>query len=88
MDYEFINWANQQPATQIIAIMAEMKECKPLRPDIEELRKDVKNIPLMTIEEYKRKRCLGERSVAFLKQMKKQYGNHLLRILYLTSSPS
>jgi hypothetical protein len=83
-DYEFVNWANQQPATHVIAVMAEMKGAAPLRPDIQALRESVKDIPLFTIEEYKKKRRLGERSTDFLKHMKTQYGNHVLRILYLT----
>lgn len=84
-DYEFLNWANSQKATMVIAVMAEMKKSSKMKPDIELLRPQVKNIPLLSIEEYRKKKCLGDRSVSFIRQMKHKYGNHVLRILYLTS---
>jgi len=85
MDDEFIQWANQQPASMVIAIMAELKHCPKMKPSIEVLRPKVSSIPLCSIELYRKKKRLGEQSVAFLKQMKKRYGNSLLRILYVTS---
>jgi hypothetical protein len=84
-DYEFVQWANQQPATMVIAIMAELKHSPKMKPSIEILRSKVTSIPLCSIELYRKKKRLGERSVAFLKQMKARYGNSLLRILYVTS---
>jgi hypothetical protein len=84
-DYEFVQWANQQPATMVIAIMAELKHSPKMKPSIEILRSKVESIPLCSIELYRKKKRLGERSVAFLKQMKARYGNSLLRILYVTS---
>jgi K+/H+ antiporter YhaU regulatory subunit KhtT len=84
-DYEFLNWANSQKATLIIAVMAEMKKSSKMKPEIESLRSQVKTIPLMSIEEYRKTKCLGDRSISFIRQMKHQYGNHVLRILYLTS---
>ena len=84
-DYDFVNWANEQPETMLMAVMAEMKKSAKLKPSIENLRSQVKDVPLYTIEEYRQKKRLGERSVTFLKDMKKRYGNSLLRILYLTS---
>jgi len=83
-DYEFVQWANQQHATMVIAIMAELKDCPKMKPSIEILRAKVESIPLCSIELYAVKKRLGERSVAFLKQMKKRYGNSVLRILYST----
>ena len=84
-DYDFVNWANEQPDSMLMAVMAEMKKSPKLKPSIELLRSRVKEVPLYTIEEYRKKKRLGERSVLFLKEMKKRYGNSLLRILYLTS---
>ena len=83
-DYEFVQWANQQPATMVIAIMAELKKSPKMKPSIEMLRPKVESVPLCSIELYRKKKRLGERSVAFLKQMKKRYGNSVLRILYAT----
>lgn len=84
-DTDFVNWANEQPETMLMAVMAEMKKSPKMKPSIERLRVQVKDVPLFTIEEYRKKKRLGERSVVFLKEMKKRYGNSLLRILYLTS---
>lgn len=84
-DYDFVNWANEQPESMLMAVMAEMKKSPKLKPSIENLRSKVKDVPLYTIEEYRQKKRLGERSVTFLKEMKKRYGNSVLRVLYLTS---
>ena len=84
LDYEFVQWANQQKASMVIAIMSEMKDCPKMKPSIEMLRLKVSSIPLCSIELYRKKKRLGERSVSFLKQMKKRYGNSVLRILYCT----
>jgi hypothetical protein len=84
-DYEFVRWANEQPANMVIAIMAELKKCPKMKPSIEVLRPKVSSIPLCSIELYRKKKRLGERSVDFLKQMKKRYGNSVLRILFVTS---
>lgn len=86
-DYEFVNWANQQRGDFLImAVMAEMKKSPKMREEIERLRSDVYKIPLMPINEYKKIRKLGDRYSFFLRKMKQEYGNNLLRLLYLTSS--
>lgn len=86
VDYEFVNWANSQAETHVIAVMAEMKKSPKLKPEIEVLRKDVAHIPLLSIDEYRKIKRLGVRSVSFLHKMKQQYGNNVLKILYLTSN--
>jgi hypothetical protein len=87
-DYEFVNWANSQTETHVIAVMAEMKKSPKLKPEIEALRKDVSRIPLFSIDEYRKLKRLGVRNVDFLHKMKEKYGNYVLKILYLTSNPS
>jgi hypothetical protein len=86
-DYEFVNWANSQTETHVIAVMAEMKNSPKLKPEIELLRKDVAHIPILSIDEYRKIKRLGVRSVSFLHKMKQIYGNNILKILYLTSNP-
>lgn len=86
VDYEFVNWANSQTETHVIAVMAEMKKSPKLKPEIEVLRKDVSHIPILSIDEYRKIKRLGVRSVSFLHKMKQQYGNNVLKILYLTSN--
>lgn len=86
-DYEFVNWANQQTTDFLImAVMAEMKSAPKMRNEIERLRPEVYKIPLMPIHEYIKLRKLGDRYAFFLRKLKQEYGNHLLRILYLTSN--
>jgi hypothetical protein len=88
-DYEFVNWANQHSKHfdfLLMAVMAEMKKSPKMRDEIESLRSEVYKIPLMPIHEYKKIRKLGDRYTSFLRQLKHEYGNHLLRLLYLTSS--
>lgn len=85
-DYEFVNWANQQTDFLVMAIMAEMKKSPKMRDEIERLRPDIYKIPLMPIHEYKIIRKLGDRYASFLRKLKQQYGNNLLRLLYITSS--
>lgn len=85
-DYEFVNWANQQTGDFLImAVMAEMKQSPKMRDEIERLRSEVHKIPLMSIHEYKKNRKLGDRYASFLRKLKQEYGNNLLRLLYLTS---
>ncbi len=88
-DYEFVNWANQQTQSSdflIMAIMAEMKKSPKMRDEIERLRPEVYKIPLMPIHIYKKNRKLGDRYASFLRQLKHEYGNDLLRLLYVTSN--
>jgi hypothetical protein len=85
-DYEFVNWANQQSDFLVMAIMAEMKKSPKMRNEIERLRPEIYKIPIMPIHEYKKIRKLGDRYASFLIKLKQEYGNNLLRLLYVTSS--
>jgi hypothetical protein len=85
-DYEFVNWANQQSDFLVMAIMAEMKQSPKMRDEIERLRPEIYKIPLMPIYEYKIIRKLGDRYASFLRKLKQEYGNNLLRLLYITST--
>ena len=84
-DADFVLWVNEHPPTMILAVMANMKQSPRLSPELETLREKVDTIPLCSLQEYAKKKRLGERSVHFLKEMKKRYGDSILRIFYLTS---
>lgn len=84
-DSDFVSWVNKQQPTMVLAVMAEMKQSPRLQPDLEKLRQKVQEVPLYSMEDYCKKKRLGERSIHFLKEMKKRYGDSILRILYLTS---
>jgi len=84
-DADFVLWVNEHPPTMVLAVMANMKQSPRLSPELEKLREKVDTVPLFSLEEYAKKKRLGERSVHFLKEMKKRYGDSILRLFYLTS---
>jgi hypothetical protein len=67
------------------AILAEMISAPRLSPHIESLRPQVKNMKTITIDEYRKIKCIGSTKVNWLKQLKKKYGLNLLRFLYAFS---
>ena len=83
-DADFVHWVNAQPPTMVLAVMANMKHSPRLSPALETLRQQEPMIPYCSLEDYAKKRCLGERSVLFLKELHRRYGDSLLRIFYLT----
>ncbi len=83
-DSDFVHWVQQQPPTMVLAVMANMKQSPRLSPALETLRQRVHLVPFCSLEDYAKKRRLGERSVFFLKEMQKRYGDSILRIFYLT----
>jgi predicted GNAT family acetyltransferase len=84
-DSDFVHWVNEQPPTMVLAVMANMKQAPRLSPELEKWREKVDTVPFCSLEEYAKKKRLGERSVHFLKEMKKRYGQSILRLFYLTS---
>jgi hypothetical protein len=84
-DADFVRWVNEQPPTMVLAVMANMKQAPRLSPELEKWREKVDAVPFCSLEEYAKKKRLGERSVHFLEEMKKRYGPSILRLFYLTS---
>jgi hypothetical protein len=79
-DVDFYKWLSQQN-NECVAILAEIISAPKLNPLIERLRPEVKNMKTMTIEEYRKIKCIGSTKVEWLKQLKKKYGLHILRFL-------
>ena len=84
-DTEFYKWLKTQHDVSI-AILAEIVHSPKLGKKIEDLRANVKNIDTISIDEYRKIKCIGSSKVAWLKQLKKKYGINILRFLKMSIS--
>ena len=81
-DTAFYKWLSTQTMHEsCIAILAEIVNAPKLSSKIEKIRPTVKDMPTMTIEDYRKLKCIGSTKVKWLKQMKKTYGINILRFL-------
>ena len=83
-DIELYKWLSQIKH-QSAAILAEMIYAPRLSSHIESLRPEVKNMKTITIDEYRKVKCIGTTKVNWLKKLKKKYGMNVLRLLYTFS---
>jgi hypothetical protein len=83
-DIPFNTWLLKQN-NKCIAILAEIVDAPRLDPVIERLRPQVSQMKTITIDEYRKIKCIGSTKVEWLKQMKKKYGINILRFLYATT---
>jgi len=83
-DIELYKWLSQikHPSA---AILAEMISAPRLSPHIESLRPEVKNMKTISIDEYRKIKCIGTTKVKWLKRLKQKYGLNILRFLYTFS---
>jgi hypothetical protein len=79
-DIGFYQWLAKQNH-KCVAILAEIVSAPRLHPDIERLRPEVKHMKTITIDEYRKIKCIGSTKVEWLKQLKKKYGINILRFL-------
>jgi hypothetical protein len=79
-DMEFYNWLKKQ-SDPSIAILAEIVHSPKLNNTIEKVRQQIKDMDTISIEEYRKIKCLGSRQVQWLKELKKKYGNRILTFL-------
>jgi hypothetical protein len=79
-DMEFYNWLKTQ-SDPSIAILAEIVHSPKLNTTIEKVRQKINTIDTISIDEYRKIKCLGSRQVKWLKELKKKYGNHILKFL-------
>jgi hypothetical protein len=63
------------------AIIAEIISAPKLNPVIEKIRPDVKKMKTISIDEYRKVKCLGSTKVNQIKELKKKYGMNILRLL-------
>ena len=79
-DIGFYKWLKEQNHRSV-AILAEIVFAPKLSPEIERLRPEVKHMKTITIDEYRKIKCIGSTKVEWLKQLKKKYGINILRFL-------
>lgn len=79
-DMEFYNWLKTQTDPSV-AILAEIVHSPKLNVTIEKVRQQIKDMNTISIEEYRKIKCLGSRQVQWLKELKKKYGNRILIFL-------
>jgi len=82
-DIAFRDWLRKQNHT-CIAILSEIVSAPTLDPSIERLRPHVSHMKTITIDEYRKIKCIGSAKVEWLKQLKKKYGINILRFLRAT----
>ena len=82
-DTELYEWLKLQQDT-CIAILAEIVNAPKLSLKIEKIRPEVKHMDTITIDEYRKIKCIGSKKVEWLKQLKKKYGINILRFLKMS----
>ena len=84
-DIDFYNWLYKQK-NPFLAVFAELVNAPKLTKSIEKFRPKVKDLDTITIDEYIKIKRLGSRKAEWLKQLKKKYGNYILKYLKLSIS--
>jgi hypothetical protein len=84
-DIEFLNWLKKQKDPSV-AFFAEIIHAPKLKKQVESIRPNIKNMKTITIEKYCKIKKIGDRKKEFLKQLKKKYGNYILKFLLFSIS--
>ena len=75
------SWIIQQK-DPIIIFLSEFIPGTKISKEIEKFRPIIKTTPTISIEEYRKKKKLGEEGVAYLKKLKDKYGIIVLKVLW------
>lgn len=75
------NWIKNQKDPLVIFI-SEMIPGTTISKDMEHFRFIVKTSQTISIDEYRKKKKIGEESVNYLKKLKEKYGNIILKVLW------
>lgn len=84
-DIEFYEWLKKQNDPKL-ALFAELVNAPKLHKSIEEMRYNKQKIETISIQEYKKLKKLGSRSVKLIKELKEKYGIVILKFLYTSIS--
>ena len=84
-DVEFLNWLKHQKDPSI-AFFAEIINAPKLKPQIELIRATIKHLKTISINKYCIIKKIGSRKKEWLKQLKKKYGNYILKFLLFSIS--
>uniref|UniRef100_A0A6C0ESW9 Uncharacterized protein n=1 Tax=viral metagenome TaxID=1070528 RepID=A0A6C0ESW9_9ZZZZ len=80
-DNKLNNWIMKQTEPLIVFISDIIPDTKVL-PHLEKIRPIIKTTPLMSIEEYRKTKKIGEEGTLYLKRLKEKYGNIILKVLW------
>jgi hypothetical protein len=75
------NWIMRQK-DPIIIFLSEFISGTKISKEIEKFRPIIKTTPTISIEEYRKKKKLGEEGVEYLKKLKDKYGIIVLKVLW------
>jgi hypothetical protein len=75
------NWIIRQK-DPIIIFLSEFIPGTKISKEIEKFRPIIKTTPTISIEEYRKKKKLGEEGVTYLKKLKDKYGIIVLKVLW------
>jgi hypothetical protein len=84
-DIDFYNWLYKQK-DPFLAVFAELVNAPKMTKSIETFRPKVKGLDTITIDEYIKIKRLGSKKSEWLKNLKKKYGNYILKYLKLSIS--
>jgi len=82
-DIDFYNWLHKQK-DPCLAVLAEIVNAPKMNKIVEAFRPKVKDLDTITIDEYVKIKKLGAKKTAWLKQLKKKYGDYILKFLNLS----
>jgi len=80
-DIKLNEWIKKQKDPLIVFISDIIPETKILS-HLEKIRPIIKTTPVMSIEEYRKRKKIGEEGVIYLKKLKEKYGNIILKTLW------
>lgn len=75
------NWIKQQK-DPIIIFLSEFIPGTKISKEIEKFRPIIKTTPTISVEEYRKKKKIGEEGVEYLKRLKDKYGIIVLKVLW------
>ena len=75
------NWIKQQK-DPIIIFLSDFIPGTKVSKEIEKFRPIIKTTPTISIEEYRKKKKIGEEGVEYLKRLKDKYGIIVLKVLW------
>lgn len=84
-DIEILNWLKKQNDPSV-AFFAEIIHASKLKKQIELLRPTIKHMKTISINEYCKIKKIGKRKKEWLNQLKKKYGNYILKFLLFSIS--
>jgi len=84
-DIEFYEWLKKQNDPRL-ALFADLVNAPKLHKSIENMRYNTQKLETISIQEYKKLKKLGSRSVKIIKELKEKYGIVILKFLYTSIS--